>query len=1131
MWSDNLAKMNLVVFKVGRSRSFKLPKEKVFEAEEIHMKDNKLSELRAAIPKRARSKRRLGQEKKKELTELQTESPDYASYIACYLSHDLAVIPPLVFQRILLLQVLDLSDTNIKSLPKSLPRLVALRKLLLRRCKLFMELPPLIGKLENLEELDLAETQIMDLPREIGELAKLRYLRVSLYGLANHRKRWLQSNIVIRPETISNLSQLTELSIDVDPTDKRWDDSVEAVVKEVGKLKGLRSLSLYLPRVQLLNDFSSNGKSLSYPSFSCFRFIVGYHKRRIISRVPHEVEAQFTNGEKCLKFVKGGDIPIEIKGVLRYSTSFFLDNHATALNLSEFGIENMKRLTFCLLAECNKMETIIDGKSHNKGDEKVDPSSAEHVLESLQYLSIYYMKNLRSIWRGPTPYGSLSKLKFLALHTCPRLSSIFSQALLESLVNLEELILEDCPQVTSLVSPASIKPMWDDFLLPSLKRLLLVYLPELVSISNGLLIAPELESIGFYNCPKLKSISKTELSSKTLKKIKGESQWWGDIKWNEADWGPRLGYLLHIFSPISNDEDVMTQLVEDRDLSVYSTQKEGQLQDTINLSCYNKDEYRSSASFLSQFAAMDMVSTISPPYSRPPEQERSPQDPLKQYDFSSEKNKTEEDDYFDLTSEICEPYVDEDEPQAKRWLVKTDLYRKMSCILGLINDTHIRCYYIWKDENENEGIIVSESKAVITLENSLLGPESDITDSCNSCCKSGALQVAGMASFNRAQLVEMIPRLDLKQVLVGCGKAVSDSDMWTAAHLMHILEQMVSVSGEPIQRLGAYVLEALRARLESSGSNIYKALRCKEPTSSELLSYMHIFYKTSPYWKFAYISANVVIKEVMENEQKIHIIDFQIAQGTQWTFLIPALAKRRGGPPFIRITGFDDSNSNHARGGGLSIVGQRLSKIAESYNVQFEFHDGTMYGSEVELEHLRVQPGESLAVNFPFVLHHFPDESVSLKNHRDRMLRLVKTLSPKVVTLVEQELNTNTTPFFARFLETLDYYTAFFESIDVEYPRDDKLRIRVEQNCVASLIVNAIACEGLERVERNELFGKWRSRFMMAGFSAHPLSSSASVAIKDLLKEYDKNFRLEEREGALFLGWGNRALATSSAWR
>ncbi|XP_012445068.1 scarecrow-like protein 13 isoform X2 [Gossypium raimondii] len=417
------------------------------------------------------------------------------------------------------------------------------------------------------------------------------------------------------------------------------------------------------------------------------------------------------------------------------------------------------------------------------------------------------------------------------------------------------------------------------------------------------------------------------------------------------------------------------------------------------------------------------------------------------------------------------------------------------------------------------------------LELSLLGPESNTVDSCNGCFITGDHQAASMASFNCAQLVDLVPKFNLKQILVACGQALHDDDMLTVTGLMHVLEKMVSVSGEPIQRLGAYVLEGLRARLESSGSNIYRALKCKEPTSSELMSYMHILFRICPYWKFAYTSGNVVIKEVLEYEGKIHIIDFQIAQGTQWMFLIAALAKRPGGPPSIRITGIDDSQSNHARGGGLHIVGQRLSEFAWSYNVSFEFHDAAMSGCEIQLEHLKVQPGEALAVNLPYVLHHMPDESVSIWNHRDRLLRLVKSLSPKVVTLTEQESNTNTSPFFSRYLETLDYYSAMFESIDVACPRDDKQRINAEQHCVARDIVNMIACEGPERVERHELHGKWRSRFMMAGFSQYPLISSVTVAVRDMLKEYDHNYRLEEREGALYLGWVNRAMATFSAWR
>ncbi|KAF2285861.1 hypothetical protein GH714_008462 [Hevea brasiliensis] len=108
---------------------------------------------------------------------------------------------------------------------------------------------------------------------------------------------------------------------------------------------------------------------------------------------------------------------------------------------------------------------------------------------------------------------------------------------------------------------------------------------------------------------------------------------------------------------------------------------------------------------------------------------------------------------------------------------------------------------------------------------------------------------------------------------------------------------------------------------------------------------------------------------------------------------------------------------------------------------------------------------------------------------------MVKSLNPKVVTLVEQESNTNTAPFLTRFIETLDYYLAMFESIDVTLPRDRKERIGVEQHCLAKDIVNVIACEGKERVERHELFGKWKSRLTMAGFRHYPLSSYVNSVI------------------------------------
>nr|GMD35281.1 scarecrow-like transcription factor PAT1 [Ipomoea batatas] len=378
---------------------------------------------------------------------------------------------------------------------------------------------------------------------------------------------------------------------------------------------------------------------------------------------------------------------------------------------------------------------------------------------------------------------------------------------------------------------------------------------------------------------------------------------------------------------------------------------------------------------------------------------------------------------------------------------------------------------------------------------------------------------------------------ELETVMLGPGsdivETVSDNDLLTAQSLMSELWQMVSVSGEPIQRLGAYMLEGLVARLPVSETSIYKSPRCKKPSSFELLSSMHILNEVCPYFKFGYMSANGAIAEAMKDEKRVHIIDFQIGQGSQWVTLIQAFAARPGGPPEIRITGIDDSTSAYARRGGLSIVGKNLSNLAESFKVPFQFHAVTMPGCTLQLENLTIQRGEALAVNFAFMLHRMPDESVSTStdNHRDQLLRLVKTLNPKVVTLVEHESQSNSPAFYPRFLEALDYYSAMFESLDMTLPRNHKQRINVEQHCLGRDVVNIIACEGTERVKRHELLDKWKSRFRMAGFSPYPLSSLVNGTIKTLLENYSDKYRLEERDGALYLGWRNRDLVASCAWK
>ncbi|WVY93343.1 hypothetical protein V8G54_032431 [Vigna mungo] len=416
------------------------------------------------------------------------------------------------------------------------------------------------------------------------------------------------------------------------------------------------------------------------------------------------------------------------------------------------------------------------------------------------------------------------------------------------------------------------------------------------------------------------------------------------------------------------------------------------------------------------------------------------------------------------------------------------------------------------------------------LETAMLGPNVDMLDIYGALMPGEADSIL-LEAEKWKKMMEMVSRGDLKEMLYTCAKAMAVNDMETTEWMMSESRKMVSVSGNPIQRLGAYIVESLVARMADSGSTIYKSLKCSEPTGNELLSYMHVLYEVCPYFKFGYLSANGAIAEALKEESEVHIIDFQISQGTQWVSLIHALAHRPGGPPKIRISGVDDSFSSYARGGGLDIVGKRLSALAESCNVPFEFNAVRVPASQVQLKDLELRPYEAVAVNFAIMLHHVPDASVNGHNHRDRLLRLAKHLSPKVVTLVEQEFNTNNAPFLQRFVETMNYYLAVFDSIDAARPREDKERINVEQHCLAREVVNLIACEGEERVERHELLNKWRMRFTDAGFSPYPLNSFINSSIKDLLQSYHGHYTLEEKDGALFLGWKNQVLIASCAWR
>ncbi|PKI74914.1 hypothetical protein CRG98_004686 [Punica granatum] len=334
-----------------------------------------------------------------------------------------------------------------------------------------------LRQLKKLEVLDLHGTEIFNLPEEVVKLTNLGCLELSFRGDINSERNESEPIVLIPEGTISALSKLEELSIDVDPEDKRWERCIKAIFDEICGLRMLNTLKLYVPYVEHLMNFNRYSMPID-----CFRFTVGRHANRIMSRFPQDLQYELERWDRCLKYVNGVGAPTDIKKALHHSTAFFLDRHATVTKLSEFGIENMQQLKCCIIGECNEIRYLLDGfdfsEEESNSEIVSEYSFAGHILGSLEFLYIYYMKSLRGTFTGPYR-KCFCNLKCLTLQTCPQLAIIFTPELLGDLSNLEELTVEDCDDVTSLVTCEDSTLYENSCFLPKLKKMSLHYLPRL----------------------------------------------------------------------------------------------------------------------------------------------------------------------------------------------------------------------------------------------------------------------------------------------------------------------------------------------------------------------------------------------------------------------------------------------------------------------------------------------------------------------------------------------------------------------------------------------------------------------------------------------------------------------------
>ncbi|PON82661.1 GRAS transcription factor [Trema orientale] len=414
----------------------------------------------------------------------------------------------------------------------------------------------------------------------------------------------------------------------------------------------------------------------------------------------------------------------------------------------------------------------------------------------------------------------------------------------------------------------------------------------------------------------------------------------------------------------------------------------------------------------------------------------------------------------------------------------------------------------------------------------------------------------------------------IEKLLLHCASALERNDVTFAQQVMWVLNNVASSVGDPNQRLTSWFLRALISRasrlcpastttaMSLNGSNGVVHRRLMSVT--ELAGYVDLI----PWHRFGYCASNSLIFKAIQGYSKVHILDFSITHCMQWPTLIDALAKRPEGPPSLRITvpsfrppvppllnvsceevglrlgnfskfkevPFEFNvigiNSTNSCSSSLSETISRSSTniSEEEYSSSFQFE---LLLTQLNASSINLQEDEALVVNFQNWLRYLPDgphKDGDYNSLRDTFLNVVKGLNPRIVVVVDEDSDLNTSSLTSRIATCFNYLWIPFDALETFLPKESCQRIEYESD-IGHKIENIIGFEGFQRVERLESGVTLSKRMRNAGYLSIPFAEDTVKEVKALLDEHASGWGMKrEEDHMLVLTWKGHNSVFSTAW-
>uniref|UniRef100_A0A0D3EW31 Uncharacterized protein n=1 Tax=Oryza barthii TaxID=65489 RepID=A0A0D3EW31_9ORYZ len=373
--------------------------------------------------------------------------------------------------------------------------------------------------------------------------------------------------------------------------------------------------------------------------------------------------------------------------------------------------------------------------------------------------------------------------------------------------------------------------------------------------------------------------------------------------------------------------------------------------------------------------------------------------------------------------------------------------------------------------------------------------------------------------------------VDLETLLIHCAQSVATDDRRSATELLKQIRQHAHANGDGDQRLAHCFANGLEARLAGTGSQIYKNYTITRLPCTDVLKAYQLYLAACPFKKISHYFANQTILNAVEKAKKVHIVDYGIYYGFQWPCLIQRLSNRPGGPPKLRITGIDTPQPGFRPAERTEETGRYLSDYAQTFNVPFEFQAIASRFEAVRMEDLHIEEDEVLIVNCMFKFKNLMDESVVAESPRNMALKTIRKMNPHVFIHGVVNGSYNAPFFVTRFREALFHYSAIFDMLETNIPKDNEQRLLIESALFSREAINVISCEGLERMERPETYKQWQVRNQRVGFKQLPLNQDMMKRAREKVRCYHKDFIIDEDNRWLLQGWKGRILFALSTWK